>query len=70
MRVQPPYVDEHNLRDAPGGGTLLRATTYAEFPGLRGRGYRALVIGSRLHVVATRGMLRSVARASQAASAR
>jgi hypothetical protein len=40
----------------------LRATTYADFPGLHGRAYRALVIGSRLHVLATTRMLRAVRR--------
>ena len=36
--------------------------TYAAFPGVRGRVYRALVIGSQGHAVATNGMLRSVRR--------
>jgi hypothetical protein len=40
----------------------LRAQTHADFPGLRGRVYRALVIGTRGHVVATRRILRAVAR--------
>ena len=50
------------LGDAPTGGTVLRALTHAEFPGARGRVYRALVIGTRLHVAATRGMLHAVKR--------
>jgi hypothetical protein len=50
------------LGDAPGGGTVLRALTHAAFPGARGRVYRALVIGTRLHVAATRGMLHAVKR--------
>ena len=41
-------------------GTLLSARTYADFPGLHGRVYRALVIGSGAHVLAVRHMLRSV----------
>jgi len=49
------------LDDVP-GGTVLRARTYAEFPGLHGRVYRAAVIGSRGHVLATRHILRSVRR--------
>ena len=44
-----------------GFATQLRAQTRAEFPGVRGRIYRALVIGSRGHVVATRYMLRRIA---------
>ena len=44
--------------------TQLSARTYAEFPGLRGRAYRALVIGTRLHVLATNQILRSVRRAA------
>jgi hypothetical protein len=39
----------------------LRATTYAAFPGPHGAAYRLLVIGSRLHVLATRRMLGAVA---------
>ena len=50
-----------SLHDAS-GATRLRATTYAAFPGLHGRTYRALVIGTRLHVLATRRMLDAVAR--------
>ncbi|HWB78458.1 MAG TPA: hypothetical protein VG755_26010 [Nannocystaceae bacterium] len=50
------------LADAQGGGTVLRALTHAEFPGARGKVYRALVIGTRLHVAATRGMLHAVKR--------
>lgn len=50
------------LDAAPGGGTVLRALTYAVFPGVHGAVYRALVIGTRLHVLATRGMLHAVRR--------
>ena len=50
------------LDDTDGGGTVLRARTHAVFPGARGRVYRALVIGTRLHVAATRGMLHAVKR--------
>jgi hypothetical protein len=38
----------------------LRASSWAEFPGLHGRGYRALVIGTGGHRVAVRHLLRSV----------
>jgi hypothetical protein len=50
------------LDDLPEGDTRLRARTYAAFPGLHGRIYRTLVIGTRLHVVATNLMLRSIRR--------
>ncbi len=46
------------------GETQLSARTYAEFPRLHGRVYRALVIGTRLHVVATNQILRSIRRAA------
>jgi hypothetical protein len=39
------------------GRTRLRAESRAEFPGLHGSVYRALVIGSRGHVLATRRLL-------------
>jgi hypothetical protein len=47
--------------------TLLRAETRAEFPGLVGRGYRALVIGSRGHVLAVNRILRAVRRRAERA---
>ena len=48
--------------DAP---VLLSAETRAEFPGLRGRAYRALVIGSRAHVLVTARMLRGIRRSAE-----
>jgi hypothetical protein len=51
-----------DLTDAADRTTLLRATTHAEFPGLRGRAYRALVIGTHGHVVVTMQMLRAIRR--------
>lgn len=48
------------LSDVPGGGTCLHARSYAAFPGIHGRVYRGLVIGTRLHVVATNHMLRGI----------
>lgn len=51
------YRLDFELTDAPGGGTYVHARSYAAFPGLHGRVYRALVIGTRLHVVATNYML-------------
>lgn len=46
------------------GATVLRARTYAAFPGLRGRVYRTLVIGSGGHALSVRRMLRVVERGS------
>lgn len=56
------YVLVFELADAAAGGTDLSAVTYAVFPHVHGFAYRTLVIGSHLHVVATRAMLRSIAR--------
>jgi len=53
------------LGELPGGRTCLRAETRAEFPGLRGAAYRALVIGTRLHVLATRRMLGATKRRAE-----
>jgi hypothetical protein len=47
------------------GGTRLRAETRAEFPGAQGRVYRALVIGTRGHVLAVRRILRAVKRRAE-----
>ena len=49
------------------GETRLRAETRAEFPGPTGRAYRALVIGSRGHVLATRRILNAVRRRAERA---
>ena len=54
------YMLVFELADARHGSTQLRAQTYAAFPGVHGRLYRALVISSRAHVVATMHILRSV----------
>jgi hypothetical protein len=42
--------------------TRVIAETRAFFPGLTGRAYRALVIGTRMHVLAVRRVLRGVSR--------
>jgi hypothetical protein len=44
--------------------TRLRATTWAAFPGLHGKIYRALVIGSRGHRLVTRATLKRIASAA------
>jgi hypothetical protein len=46
---------------------VLRAQTHAAFPGVLGRLYRTAVIGTGGHRIATRRMLRHVARASERA---
>ncbi len=43
------------------GRVRLRAVTWAAFPGLHGKVYRALVIGSGAHRVVVRRMLRHIA---------
>jgi len=48
------------IDETPAGPVDLNAETRAEFPGSRGRAYKALVIGTRGHVVATKSILRSV----------
>jgi hypothetical protein len=51
------------LHTAPGdpGRTRLSARTWADFPGMHGKVYRVLVIGTSAHRVAVRQMLRRVA---------
>ena len=48
-----------------GAGARLRAETRAEFPGARGRVYRALVIGTRGHVLGVRRILGAVKRRAE-----
>jgi hypothetical protein len=48
------------------GGTLLSARTYASFPGIHGRAYRGLVIGSGAHRVLVGRLLRGIGRATAA----
>ncbi|MFI6430335.1 hypothetical protein [Rhodococcus oryzae] len=43
------------------GRTRVRAQSWAEFPGLHGKIYRALVIGSGGHQVVVRRLLRQIA---------
>ena len=59
------YLLAFQLSDGAPGTTRVAAETYAEFPGIHGRAYRALVIGTRLHVVATRQMLRAIRRRAE-----
>jgi hypothetical protein len=53
-----------DLSDIADGATQLSARTFAVFPGRRGRSYRALVIGTGAHVVATKQILRSIRRSA------
>jgi len=48
------------IDDVGAGRSRLRAETKAEFPGPHGRVYRALVIGTRGHVLAVRRILNAV----------
>jgi hypothetical protein len=50
------------LDDLGDGRTRVRAETRAEFPHLKGAVYRALVIGTRMHVLVTHRMLAGVKR--------
>jgi hypothetical protein len=50
------------LDEFDGGRTRVRAETRAEFPALKGAVYKGLVIGTRLHVLATRRILSGVKR--------
>lgn len=50
--------------DPEPAGVRLRALTFANFPGLRGSVYRALVIGSGGHKIVVRRILRQVAAAA------
>jgi hypothetical protein len=49
------------------GSSRVRAETRAEFPGAKGRAYRALVIGTRGHVLAVKSMLRTIRRRAERA---
>jgi hypothetical protein len=55
--------------DDLGGRSRLRAETRAEFPGGKGRAYRALVIGTHAHVVVVMRILRAVKRRAERAGA-
>lgn len=50
-----------------GTRTRVRAVTHAEFPGVRGSLYRALVIGTGGHRLVTKRILKSIARRAERA---
>jgi hypothetical protein len=52
------------------GRTRLRAETRAAFPGPKGSAYRALVIGTRAHVVVTRRLLGAIKRRAERTTGR
>ncbi len=56
------YALAFRLEPLGGVRTRLVAETRAKFPGVKGRAYRALVIGTRMHVLAVRHVQRGVAR--------
>jgi len=58
------YLLSFRLEDA-GGRTRLVAETRAAFPGLKGSVYRALVIGTRMHVLLTRRLLTATKRRAE-----
>jgi hypothetical protein len=62
------YALVFELEAAGAAGCTLSARSWAEFPGLAGRGYRAMVIGTGGHRLAVRRMLRMVARRSRTAA--
>lgn len=57
------------IEELGGDRTQLRAETRAEFPGARGRVYRALVIGTDGHILVTRGLLAATKRRAERGSA-
>ncbi|WP_069167283.1 hypothetical protein [Nocardia altamirensis] len=54
------YALVFELDDEGAGRTRIRAKSWGEFPGLHGKIYRALVIGSRGHRVVVRRLLRKI----------
>ncbi|RDI48502.1 hypothetical protein [Nocardia mexicana] len=59
------YALVFSLSEAESGRTALTAESRAEFPGVAGRVYRALVIGSGGHRVMVRRLLRRIATAAE-----
>jgi hypothetical protein len=59
------YLLTFRLADAGVGRTRITAETRATFPGLKGSIYRALVIGTRMHVLVTRRLLTAAKRRAE-----
>jgi hypothetical protein len=53
------------IDDLGSGRSRVRAESRAEFPGLRGRLYRGLVIGTRGHVLAVHRLLAAIAQRAE-----
>jgi hypothetical protein len=53
------------LDDGDAGQTKITAETRATFPGLKGGIYRALVIGTHMHVLVTRRLLSAAKRRAE-----
>jgi len=60
------YELRFELEQYPAGGTRVRATTLAAFPGLKGQLYRMAVIGTRGHRIAIGRLLAVIARRAEA----
>ena len=58
------------IEDLGDGRSRLRAETRADFPGMRGRLYRTLVIGTRGHVLMVRRMLAAIGDRAEKGTAR
>jgi hypothetical protein len=58
------YALVFELDDEGPSRTRVRAQSWGEFPGLHGKIYRALVIGSGVHQVVVRRLLRQIAAAA------
>jgi hypothetical protein len=54
------YALTFHFEALPGDRSRVRAETRAVFPGLRGRAYRVLVIGTQGHVLLVRRLLRAI----------
>lgn len=59
------YLLSFYLEDSGPGRTKLVAETRAAFPGFKGSVYRALVIGTRMHVLVTRRILTATKRRAE-----
>jgi hypothetical protein len=59
------YTLDFQVEDDGDGRSLLRATTHAAFPGVKGQLYKTAVIRSRAHVLATKSILQAVARRAE-----
>jgi len=59
------YALTFRVDDLGDGRSRVRAETRAEFPGAKGHVYRALVIGTRMHVLVTNRILEAVRRRAE-----